>query len=844
MSEHPVDKIKEEAAGATSAVADAAAEAAAGAAGGGGVAGAVVGALKGLAKNKWVQGKVKTVVTVAVVVVAMCGLLLAPGMSNSPISGGVEHVHGVAEQGSETSGFEGWAQRADFTEQEARVVTETATENGLPPVLLAALVAPTSGPYPADSDVRENADKVAKALHGAQKGASTGSGWDMLTGTAMCQGDVLVAPGEKCPSGTQAPAGGAGAAKQVREAWVVAMMSMEGLPEPKEGTTTPPRGNPAPPDTLEGDAGQKVTTIATKTFSLPEDAVSVADKTITVATDKPLMVAGTVVSRAAEIGVDRVEADGKAWSAQGGWTPLEPEEGIEDEMARQHVRIRVCDGQCGQAEEGHLTREQADAVYGTALSWLLGTPSNQCSAMSGSTGTLEGMVVAKTGTSEKLTIDADKAANVAAIVGEGRRMGVSDDGIVAALMAALAESRLANHASPAVPESLNYPHQGEYGDLDSIGLFQQRPSQGWGGGVVADIMDPARSAGFFYTPLMDVMGAQPGIDLGAAIQKVQKSGAPDAYAPWEEAARQLYAAAGGGTTCGVTGEGWVYPLPKFYPASSSWQLSRCTDVCRPHWGTDISAPLGTPILSANAGTVVESECGSGGCLVIVDSTDGYRMRYLHMKTNSMTVKVGDQVTPGQQIGLVDSTGHSFGHHLHVEASPIDKIGTAMWCAFDVSWADRCPNPIDTFMAHGVNLNTGEVTPVAGTGNVNGDAAKVIAFAKSKMGPGNYVSGGTGPDKFDCSGLVQAAYAQVGRVLPRRSQEQCKVGRRLTTSQAQPGDIVCYTSADGGGEATHVDIYEGGDMVVGAMTHSEGILEKKLSDKVKWYGADRVWVVRP
>jgi N-acetylmuramoyl-L-alanine amidase len=120
--------------------------------------------------------------------------------------------------------------------------------------------------------------------------------------------------------------------------------------------------------------------------------------------------------------------------------------------------------------------------------------------------------------------------NAAIILAVGRRDGVSDYGIIIALAAAMQESGLVNHA---------------YGDKDSLGLFQQRPSTGWG--TPAQIMNPTDSAlAFFGGPnnpnagrtrgLLDIPGWQR-MTVTQAAQAVQISAYPDAYAKWETSAR-------------------------------------------------------------------------------------------------------------------------------------------------------------------------------------------------------------------------------------------------------------------------------------------------------------------
>jgi hypothetical protein len=124
----------------------------------------------------------------------------------------------------------------------------------------------------------------------------------------------------------------------------------------------------------------------------------------------------------------------------------------------------------------------------------------------------------------KLTQEMKQNAEV--IYRVGKDLGVSDFGIVIALAAAMQESRLVNI---------------DYGDRDSVGLFQQRTSQGWG--TMAQIMDPNYSArAFFGGPtgpnagkirgLLDIKNWS-AMSLAKAAQAVQISAFPDAYQKWE-----------------------------------------------------------------------------------------------------------------------------------------------------------------------------------------------------------------------------------------------------------------------------------------------------------------------
>ncbi|MGF1430740.1 NlpC/P60 family protein [Kitasatospora sp. LaBMicrA B282] len=96
-----------------------------------------------------------------------------------------------------------------------------------------------------------------------------------------------------------------------------------------------------------------------------------------------------------------------------------------------------------------------------------------------------------------------------------------------------------------------------------------------------------------------------------------------------------------------------------------------------------------------------------------------------------------------------------------------------------------------------------------TGSSAGAAA--LAAAETKLGA-TYVYGAAGPSTFDCSGLMQWAYAQVGVSLPRTSQEQATAGTNIGTdiSKAQPGDLIVWFS-----DMHHIGMYAGGGQAIHA-----------------------------
>jgi hypothetical protein len=132
-----------------------------------------------------------------------------------------------------------------------------------------------------------------------------------------------------------------------------------------------------------------------------------------------------------------------------------------------------------------------------------------------------------------------QTTNAATIVEVTRRRNLPRQAAVVAVATALQESDLHNVASSAVPESLKYPHEGVSVNLDSVGLFQQRPSQGWG--TVAQLMDPRYATGKFFDKLVQVGGWQ-NLTVTDAAQAVQRSAFPGAYQKHENTARAAVAA--------------------------------------------------------------------------------------------------------------------------------------------------------------------------------------------------------------------------------------------------------------------------------------------------------------
>jgi hypothetical protein len=135
---------------------------------------------------------------------------------------------------------------------------------------------------------------------------------------------------------------------------------------------------------------------------------------------------------------------------------------------------------------------------------------------------------------DALFLATDQAQNATTISAVAGRLGLPDHAVTVALATALQESKL---------------HNLPYGDRDSVGLFQQRPSQGWG--RRDQLLTPAYAAAAFYEHLSAVPGWQ-ALPVTEAAQSVQHSADGSGYAQWEEEARALARALTGEVAAGLT----------------------------------------------------------------------------------------------------------------------------------------------------------------------------------------------------------------------------------------------------------------------------------------------------
>ncbi len=194
----------------------------------------------------------------------------------------------------------------------------------------------------------------------------------------------------------------------------------------------------------------------------------------------------------------------------------------------------------------------------------------------------------------------EQAVNAATITAVGTARDLPERAVTIALATALQESALRNI---------------KHGDRDSLGLFQQRPSQGWG--TPKEIMDPTYSAGEFYDHLVKVPGYTR-LPLTVAAQRVQRSGFPQAYAKHEPDAALLAAALTGQSAATLTCDGRPAATRASGPDGVRAALVR-------DFGRDVLDPAGAEVGGTSKDTPTPSPSptdGTGGRTVTLPVTAG------------------------------------------------------------------------------------------------------------------------------------------------------------------------------------------------------------------------------
>ncbi|HLL66487.1 MAG TPA: C40 family peptidase [Micromonosporaceae bacterium] len=255
----------------------------------------------------------------------------------------------------------------------------------------------------------------------------------------------------------------------------------------------------------------------------------------------------------------------------------------------------------------------------------------------------------------------EQTGNAAIIVAEGTRMRVPPRGWIIAVAVAMQESQLRNLGN-----------LGAANDHDSLGLFQQRPSQGWG--TPAQILNPYYAAAQFYQHLTGLPRWQD-LPLTVAGQRVQISGHPDAYAKWEDDAIAVVDAVGPTTTGMPTAEfiGWLGMCAALgadgQPPTSTESLpdgfafppgTPPTIVAALTWAL---AQLGTPYFFGGDCTDAHSSNPAHHCDCSSLVQQAYRAAGIHLpRTTTQQVHAGaavhdiDRLRPGDLLFIPGSDG--------------------------------------------------------------------------------------------------------------------------------------------------------------------------------------------
>ncbi|GMA42408.1 C40 family peptidase [Mobilicoccus caccae] len=199
------------------------------------------------------------------------------------------------------------------------------------------------------------------------------------------------------------------------------------------------------------------------------------------------------------------------------------------------------------------------------------------------------------GTASKTKAEARSVASTIIAVGQQRR--IPPRGLVIAIATAMQESQLRNL---------------DHGDRDSLGAFQQRPSQGWGS--PAQLQNPTWAAGQFYDALLQVPDWQQ-MPLTQAAQAVQRSGFPDAYAQWEASARVIVQAYSASTS--TAGSASTAPVAPLDPSALNAAAEQCPNGGAPNSfvGPLVGADVGSKTVNAGLAEVAKGipySWGGGG----------------------------------------------------------------------------------------------------------------------------------------------------------------------------------------------------------------------------------------
>lgn len=338
--------------------------------------------------------------------------------------------------------------------------------------------------------------------------------------------------------------------------------------------------------------------------------------------------------------------------------------------------------------------------------------------------------------------------NAAIIYQVGRSMGLGTRDIQIGLITAMVESNLRNV---------------NYGDRDSLGLFQQRPSQGWG--TPEQVLNPQYAAKKFFSTLVGLGNRRYEMSMGSAAQAVQRSAYPGRYDERVSEMRAMWpriGKAGGDEVLDVDGKPYqMNVLPSMF-ARPQMEQQEPLSLDEPDGQVSLEAP--------DMGDLPGMEAMDAAGM-----PNFQELQEQHIEKQFKDLeRLNFQLGPGTQQILQQQ----------VEIS-------------------------------------GNYQP-----GVDGWRGGVVELGKSLLGV-PYVWGGTSPSGFDCSGLVQYVYGKMGIRLPRVSYQQARAGKAVGLGELVAGDLVAWDNSSRNNGADHIAIYIGNGMILEAPRPGTSVRIRKL-----------------
>lgn len=331
--------------------------------------------------------------------------------------------------------------------------------------------------------------------------------------------------------------------------------------------------------------------------------------------------------------------------------------------------------------------------------------------------------------------------NAAIIYQVGRQLGMSTRDIQIGLITAMVESNLINV---------------NYGDRDSLGLFQQRPSQGWG--TPEQVQDPKYAATKFFTALKGLGEERYGMGMGEAAQAVQRSAYPERYAERISAMRAMW--------------------------------------------PSVKQTAGDPAQSLDGGTYSLPDASLEGMIGAASfgSTGGIT-----------SAEVLEQLAPNLNQPLSPTASQMLGAWGMQGTNIVNGMG-------ETAVVDDDPIGIKSLINQSTNAEI--IQPLSQTSGgyeqgVDGWRKAVIEYAKTAIGQ-PYVWGGSNlTSGVDCSGLLYAAFAKAGFNIPRVSYQQANYGTRVGVDALRPGDLYAWDNSSRNPGADHIALYLGNGQILEA-----------------------------